>query len=172
MADIAIAAAPVDVAVMNAQVSPQTSMRPMRQADIDTVAAIERVAYSFPWTAGIFRDCLRAGYQCWVLEQAQMIIGYSVLSTAASEAHLLNICIAPALQGKGHGRKLLRRMIDLARWHMSDRVFLEVRPSNPKAIALYQDEGFNEIGLRPRYYPANKGREDAIVMAIELLAPE
>jgi ribosomal-protein-alanine N-acetyltransferase len=62
-------------------------------------------------------------------------------------------------------------MIDLARWHMADRVFLEVRPSNPNAIALYASEGFVRIGQRPRYYPAKDGREDAIVMALELVAP-
>ncbi|MFN8901906.1 MAG: ribosomal protein S18-alanine N-acetyltransferase, partial [Lysobacteraceae bacterium] len=88
------------------------------------------------------------------------------------EAHLLTLCIDPVQQGRGLGRRLLRRMIDLARWHMADRVFLEVRPSNPTAIALYRSEGFNEIGTRPRYYPAKDGREDAIVMAMELLPPE
>jgi ribosomal-protein-alanine N-acetyltransferase len=95
-----------------------------------------------------------------------------VLSCAAAEAHVLNLCVAPEHQGHGHGRHLLRRLVDIARWHMSDRVFLEVRPSNPGAIALYHSEGFNEIGRRPNYYPAPRGREDAIVMARELLPPE
>jgi len=144
----------------------------MKQADIDAVAAIENRAYVFPWTPGIFRDCLRAGHQCWVLEAGTQLLGYGVLSAAAGEAHLLNICIAPEYQGRGHGRRLLRRLIDLARWHKAQQVFLEVRPSNPAAIALYRDEGFNEIGQRPNYYPAAKGREDAIVMALELLPPD
>ncbi len=144
----------------------------MKQADIDAVAAIENRAYVFPWTPGIFRDCLRAGHQCWVLEAGAQLLGYGVLSAAAGEAHILNICIAPEYQGRGHGRRLLRRLIDLARWHKAQQVFLEVRPSNPAAIALYRDEGFNEIGQRPNYYPAAKGREDAIVMALELLPPD
>lgn len=144
----------------------------MKQADIDAVAAIENRAYVFPWTPGIFRDCLRAGHQCWVLEAGTQLLGYGVLSAAAGEAHILNICIAPEYQGRGHGRRLLRRLIDLARWHKAQQVFLEVRPSNPAAIALYRDEGFNEIGQRPNYYPAAKGREDAIVMALELLPPD
>ncbi len=144
----------------------------MRQADIDEVAAIELRAYPFPWTPGIFRDCLRAGHECWVLDSRAGIIGYGVLSAAASEAHVLNVCVAPEHQGHGHGRRMLRRLMDIARWHMADRVFLEVRPSNPGAIALYDSEGFNEIGRRPNYYPATKGREDAIVMAMELLPPE
>lgn len=143
----------------------------MKQVDIDAVAAIENRSYVFPWTPGIFRDCLRAGHQCWVLEAGTQLLGYGVLSAAAGEAHILNICIAPEYQGRGHGRRLLRRLIDLARWHKAQQVFLEVRPSNPAAIALYRDEGFNEIGQRPNYYPAAKGREDAIVMALELLPP-
>lgn len=144
----------------------------MRQGDIEPVSEIEKRAYVFPWTPGIFRDCLRAGHQCWVLEGGANLLGYGVLSAAAGEAHILNICIAPEYQGRGHGRRLLRRMVDLARWHKAEQVFLEVRPSNPRAIQLYREEGFNEIGHRPNYYPAAKGREDAIVMALELLPPE
>jgi len=144
----------------------------MRQADIEAVSEIENRAYVFPWTAGIFRDCLRAGHQCWVLEAGTQMLGYGVLSVAAGEAHILNICIAPEYQGRGHGRRLLRRLVDLARWHQAGQVFLEVRPSNPRAIQLYREEGFNEIGQRPNYYPAEKGREDAIVMAMELLPPD
>jgi ribosomal-protein-alanine N-acetyltransferase len=158
---------------MSAALAPDTAqLRPMKQADLDEVAAIEVAAYDFPWTVGIFRDCLRAGHQCWVLEARSGLVGYGVLSCAAREAHVLNVCVAPGHQGHGHGRHIMRRLIDLARWHMVDRVFLEVRPSNPRAYALYQDLGFNEIGRRPNYYPAHKGREDAIVMAIELLPPE
>lgn len=144
----------------------------MKQADVEAVSAIEKRAYPFPWSPGIFRDCLRAGHHCWLLESPQVLLGYGVLSAAAGEAHLLNLCIAPEHQGRGHGRRLLARMIDLARWNRAAQVFLEVRPSNPRAIALYREYGFNEIGLRPNYYPASKGREDAIVMAMELVPPE
>jgi ribosomal-protein-alanine N-acetyltransferase len=157
---------------VNARVAEASQIRVMRQADIEQGSAILQRAYACPWTAGIFRDCLRAGHECWVLDCRAGIVGYSVLSCAAGEAHVLNVCVAPEHQGHGHGRHLLRRMVDIARWHMADRVFLEVRPSNPGAIALYDSEGFNEIGRRPNYYPAPKGREDAIVMAKELLPPD
>lgn len=156
---------------MNARPADASQMRPMRQADVEVVAGIEKRAYPFPWSPGIFRDCLRAGHHCWVLDSPSGILGYGVLSAAAGEAHILNLCIAPEHQGHGHGRRLLARLVDLARWHHADQVFLEVRPSNPRAIALYRDFGFNEIGLRPNYYPAARGREDAIVMAMELLPP-
>lgn len=145
-------------------------LRAMQDADLAAVTAIEVSAYAFPWTFGIFRDCLRAGYGCWVLERSDgELIAYAVLSVAANEAHVLNICVAPAEQGGGHGRRLMTRLLDVARWHRAERVYLEVRPSNPRAIALYQSLGFAEIGRRPRYYPAEGGREDAIVMGLELV---
>lgn len=146
-------------------------MRPMRIEDLDAVMVVERRAYPFPWSIGIFRDCLFAGYPAWVLLEGGAFIGHGVLSVAADEAHVLNVCVDPARQGRGHGRILLRALVDAARGRGASRVFLEVRPSNPAAIALYEDEGFNEIGRRPRYYPAaNNGREDAIVMARELFS--
>jgi len=145
------------------------ALRAMREDDVDAVMAIEVRAYPFPWTAGIFRDCLRAAYPSWLLVRGEVIIGYGIISIAAGEGHILNICIDPLEHGRGHGRRLLRSLVQVARMHRAERIFLEVRPSNPRAIGLYFAEGFNEIGRRPRYYPANMGREDAIVMAIELL---
>ncbi len=144
-------------------------LRAMREDDVDAVMAIEVRAYPFPWTAGIFRDCLRAAYPSWLLVRGEVIIGYGIISIAAGEGHILNICIDPLEHGRGHGRRLLRSLVQVARMHRAERIFLEVRPSNPRAIGLYFAEGFNEIGRRPRYYPANMGREDAIVMAMELL---
>lgn len=145
----------------------RTRLRVMREEDLAEVMAIELRAYPFPWSRGIFRDCLRAGYPAWVLGEGAEIIGYGVLSVAADEAHVLNICTAPHRQRRGHGRQLLRALMQQARGRGARRLFLEVRPSNPHAIRLYDEEGFNEIGRRPRYYPAHAGREDAIVMAIE-----
>jgi ribosomal-protein-alanine N-acetyltransferase len=148
---------------------PATSLRPMREDDLDAIHAIELRAYAFPWTVGIFRDCLRADYPSWVMYDGDRIVGYFLLSLAAGEAHVLNVCVAPELQGHGYGRKLLHALVRIARGRGAERVFLEVRPSNKAAIKLYFDEGFNEIGRRPRYYPAKDGREDALVMAMELL---
>lgn len=151
---------------------PHAVFRAMRAEDLIDVARIEVSAYPYPWTLGIFRDCMSAGHECWVLSRPAEVIGYGVLSVAAGEAHILNLCVAPADQGGGHGRRILSRLVDLARWHRAERVFLEVRPSNTVAVALYERFGFNEIGRRPNYYPSRRGREDALVMAIELLEPQ
>lgn len=148
---------------------PFPSFRPLQEVDLDAVAAIEFAAYDFPWTRGIFADCLRAGYDCWVLARPAEIVGYGILSFGAGEAHLLNVCVAPAEQRRGYGRRIVLRMIELARWHRAERMFLEVRSSNRGAAVLYESIGFNEVGRRPHYYPARRGREDAIVMAMELL---
>ena len=147
-------------------------LRPMREADLVAVHSIEQRAYEFPWTLGIFRDCLRSDYPSWVLEQDERLLGYFLMSLAAGEAHVLNLCVAPDQQGRGLGRRLLKSVLALARGRGAERVFLEVRPSNRSAIHLYLSEGFNEIGRRPRYDPSRDGREDALVMAIELLPVE
>ncbi|SIP88808.1 ribosomal protein S18-alanine N-acetyltransferase [Solilutibacter tolerans] len=155
---------------MSAKPTPAApQLRRMREVDIDALMEIELRSYPFPWTPGNFRDCLRAGYAMWVLEDDVGLVGYAAASVQAGEAHLLNICIDPKLQSRGQGRRLLRAMRTIARGQGAERMFLEVRPSNTHAIALYHDEGFNEIGRRPRYYPDHDGRrEDAIVMAMEL----
>ncbi len=143
-------------------------IRRMQRADLAEVYEIECEAYEFGWNRGVFRDCLIAGHECWVLYERPEIIGYAVLANQADEAHLLNLCVAPAWQRCGHGARLLQRMIHVARWHAATRVLLEVRPSNPAAVQLYKQHGFRTIGRRPRYYPARNGREDAIVMELPL----
>ena len=156
---------------MVAVAQPSTELRAMRREDLDRVVAIEQGSYDFPWTIGIFRDCLQAGHNCWVLVHDGEIAGYGILSVAAGEAHVLNICVDPRHRGLGYGRRMMRRLLDLARWYGTERVFLEVRPTNPTAKVLYESLGFAEIGRRPKYYPARDGREDAIVMSLELRAP-
>ena len=142
--------------------------RPMAEADLPEIMEIERSAYPFPWTIGILRDCIRVGYNCWVYEIEQVIHGYGVMSVAAGEAHILNLCVRPESQGQGLGRKLLTHIIALARRHGADTLLLEVRPSNLAALKLYQNMGFNEVGVRRNYYPAEQGREDALILALTL----
>lgn len=145
-----------------------SAVRPMVLEDLDDVIGIEQRGYEFPWTRTIFEDCLRVGYCCWVLEQDRAAAGHAVMSVAAGEAHMLNLCIDPSLQRRGLGRQLLQHMLELAAGHRATVMFLEVRPSNTAAQRLYEDAGFNEIGVRRNYYPARVGREDAIIMARQI----
>lgn len=143
-------------------------LRPMQGADIGGVVSVERNGYTHPWSEGIFYDCLRAGYSAWVLEDGARIAGYGLMSVAAGECHILNICIDPAYQGRGLGRQLMEHLLDLAVDYGASLALLEVRPSNAAARALYDRLGFGEIGTRPNYYPARDGREDALVLARQL----
>lgn len=144
---------------------PLFKLRPMRVDDLTSVMAVELRAYPHPWTEGIFRDCLRVGYQCWVAELGSELVGYSVMSVAVGEAHVLNLCIAPERHGQGLGRRLLRRMLRLAAEQHADTAYLEVRESNLPARALYESLGFTQVGQRRDYYPDGDGREDAAVYA-------
>ncbi|MDT8406136.1 MAG: ribosomal protein S18-alanine N-acetyltransferase [Methylococcales bacterium] len=143
-------------------------IRHMFDTDLKQVQVIEQRNYHFPWSEGVFRDCFKAGYQCWVLVEEEEVLGYGITSMAAGEAHILNVSIHPDAQGQGFGRKLLQHQIAQARHRKIEAVFLEVRPSNPGAIALYQSLGFEQVGLRKDYYPAQQGREDALVMKLSL----
>jgi [ribosomal protein S18]-alanine N-acetyltransferase len=142
--------------------------RPMKSADVRTVGAIERAACAFPWTEGTFADCLEVGYDAWVYERGGEIYGYGVMAVKADEAHVLNICVRPERQQQGCGRYILKHLLKIASQQGANTIFLEVRPSNHPALSLYHKLGFNEVGTRKSYYPAHKGREDAIVLALQL----
>lgn len=144
-------------------------IREMTTADLAAVMDIEMRAYDFGWTSGIFRDCIRAGYTMPVLEEQGEVLAYGVSSAKAGECHILNLCVAQNSLRKGHGRILLRHMLSSGAEQQAQSAFLEVRPSNFSAIALYLDEGFVQIANRRDYYPARTGREDALVFAKELL---
>jgi len=143
---------------------------PLAEPDLDAVLAIEADSYPFPWTRGIFADCLRAGYSCFGLWAGSRLAGYSVQNCMAGEAHLLNLCVGATHRGRGLGRLLLDNAIRRARLENARRMFLEVRPSNRDARALYLAAGFIEAGRRKDYYPAEGGREDALVLRLDLLA--
>lgn len=150
-------------------VEPPTTIREMKHDDLSMVSDIERRSYEFPWSHGVFRDCLLAGYQNVVLMRDNCVAGYGVLSVAAGEAHILNICVDPEVRSRGHGEKLLDEMLFRARAALVRTIYLEVRPSNEHAIALYRKKGFHQVANRPAYYQANEGREDAAVFAKKLV---
>ena len=148
---------------------PKTTIRDMKYEDLSMVSDIERRSYEFPWSHGVFRDCLLAGYRNIVLLRGDEVAGYGVLSVAAGEAHILNICVNPDYRSRGYGEKLLDEMLFRARAASVRQIFLEVRPSNERAIALYRKKGFHQVANRPAYYQAHQGREDAAVLAKKLV---
>lgn len=148
------------------------AFEPMRLEDVALVGTMERRNYDFPWSDGIFRDCVRAGYDCIRLTIDDELAGYGVLQIAADEAHILNLCIDAPCQRQGFARLLLEHLTARSAEAGAHMVFLEVRPSNPRAISLYEGAGFNEIGVRRNYYDGPKGREDAIVMARSIVGVE
>lgn len=136
---------------------------PMNETDLETVSVLEASVQAFPWTRGHFADSLKAGYSVWVCRLGGDLVGFSVVMMVLDEAHLLNIAVAPRYQGQGFGARMLRRLMEHAREHGAAKLFLEVRPSNDKAVALYRHFGFHQVGLRKAYYPAREGREDALI---------
>lgn len=140
-------------------------LAPMQASHLQQVMAIELRAYPFPWTEGIFKDCLRSGYSAWVLNDASgNVRGYAVMTMAVGEAHVLNLCVDPDVQQQGLGRMLLGHLMTLARAANCTAVLLEVRRSNKAALRLYHSMEFESVGIRKGYYPAHGGREDACVL--------
>jgi ribosomal-protein-alanine N-acetyltransferase len=144
--------------------APEIAIRSMRAADVTDVVAIERSAYQFPWSEGIFRDCLRVGYVCRVMTVSRQVAAYGVMSFGAGEAHILNLCVAETHRCQGMGRRLLASLIERAAAAGMGEAFLEVRPSNTAAIRLYLSFGFAQVGMRRGYYQSPGGREDAAVL--------
>ena len=147
----------------------QLTLRPMTESDLDWVVANELELHTSPWTRGNFTDALDAGYASRVLSEDDRPVGYAVVLLVLDEAHLLNLSVVRSRQGAGLGRHFLSQLADESRGLGARQFFLEVRPSNEAAQALYRGFGFQAIGRRKRYYPApNGGREDAIVMRLDL----
>ena len=138
----------------------------MEAGDVEAVASLEAEVSPAPWSAGVFRDCLSAHYECWVF-RLDGIVGYVIVSLGPDEAHLLNLAVAPNRQRRGFGRQLLAKGVTIARQAGAERVFLEVRPSNLRARAIYEKAGFEFLSLRKMYYGPPR-KEDALVYALSL----
>lgn len=153
---------------MSAVLRDQPRLAAMTAADLDEVLDIERAVYTHPWTSGNFIDSMNAGYHCHTYRLGTELLGYFALIVAVGEAHLLNLSVSAARQRQGLGSALLREAIRIGRERGAQHVFLEVRPSNAPALALYESFGFKRIAERRGYYPAHQGREDALVLTFEL----
>lgn len=145
----------------------RVQLSPLRAEDIDAVARLEASAHSHPWGAALFRDCVGGRQMCVLARVEGELAGYFVVTAAAGDSELLNITLAPAHQGRGLGKALLRHLAAVLQ-PLADTLYLEVRASNARAIALYHSLGFSEVGIRPGYYPGARGREDAIIFALVL----
>ena len=150
--------------VKREELRPALEIRAMHEFDVPAVIAIERAGYQFPWSEGIFRDCLRVGYICRVVDIGGEMAGYGIMSVGAGEAHILNVCMRDKCRCRGLGRKLMLYLLDRARAAGMHVAFLEVRPSNLIASRLYHSLGFEQVGVRRGYYQAAAGREDASVL--------
>ncbi|MCH8100446.1 MAG: ribosomal protein S18-alanine N-acetyltransferase [Proteobacteria bacterium] len=148
---------------------PPVTIREMSHDDLAMVSDIERRSYEFPWNHGVFRDCLLAGYKCITLIRDEQVAGYGVLSVAAGEAHILNLCVDPGCRSLGLGERLLDEMLYRARSALVREIYLEVRPSNEIALLLYRKKGFVRIAERPAYYQSDAGREDAAILVKKLV---
>jgi [ribosomal protein S18]-alanine N-acetyltransferase len=140
--------------------------RPMAEDDLDWVLQHEVDLHPFPWTRGNFEDSLAAGYSCWLMSDGGVGIGYAIIMQIVDEAHLLNFSVVRSAQGRGVGAAMLDFLRDALRRRGVTQLFLEVRPSNLAARAVYEKAGFTSIGRRKGYYPAENGREDALVMRV------
>ena len=148
----------------------QLAYAPMVAGDIDEVFTLEASVYPHPWSRGNFVDSLASGYNSWTVRDSDgTLAGYFLLMAAVDEAHLLNVAVAAPWQRQGLGLYLLDKIIACARGLSMESILLEVRPSNLRALKVYEQYGFAEIGRRKAYYPAHDGqREDAIVMRFKL----
>lgn len=146
----------------------QVYMRAMRASDLDLVVQSENLSLQNPWSKRVFTDCLRSGYECWVLASRDRLVAHGVLSVAVGEAHVLTLCVHPQYRHKGYGRRMLRHLLEKGYLKGGEVAFLEVRPSNKTAISLYLATGFVQVGERRGYYPAEPGEtrgEDALILS-------
>ena len=142
---------------------------PMQAEHLPQMLAIEQASYEFPWSEGVFQDCLRVGYSAWVVTDTHdSVLAYALMSMAAGEAHVLNLCVAPAHQRRGLASFLMRHLLMVARAASVELMLLEVRKSNIGGQMLYESFGFRRLGERRDYYPARSGREDAYVLGLDL----
>ncbi|MRW92776.1 ribosomal-protein-alanine N-acetyltransferase [Duganella sp. FT80W] len=143
---------------------------PMQASDLEEVLALEESVYPHPWSMANFVDSLNSQYEAWVLRDRDgYLLGYFLLMAIVDEAHLLNVAVSAEKQGQGLGRFLLNQSVACARGLGMESMLLEVRPSNTRALQIYERYGFKQIGRRKGYYPAaNQQREDAIVMRFKV----
>ncbi|HEY6224751.1 MAG TPA: ribosomal protein S18-alanine N-acetyltransferase [Gemmatimonadales bacterium] len=143
-------------------------MRPAREADLPALVAIERIAFTDPWSRTDFADCLRLGWPMYIAENGGSALGYIIGRAAVDQGEILNLGVTLAARRRGIGTALVRRLLaDFSRRGVVS-AFLEVRASNLAAQQLYQSFGFEAVGRRARYY--QRPVEDAVVLRAAISA--
>lgn len=144
-------------------------LRALFRSDLNQILGIEQSVHVSPWTEETFAVCFQSGYVGWVVELEKKVIGFVIVSMSREECHVLNVCVAHAHQRQGWGRKLMEKVLEQAKQYGISTVYLEVRRTNTRAIALYEAMRFQQIGERKGYYPTVAGNEDALIFAVSLL---
>lgn len=155
---------------MSAALSPPLChFEPLTVARLDEVLRIEAAAHAHPWRRQHFTDVLAADYPAQMLCEGDRVLGYFVAMQGVDEVHLLNLTVAPEHQGQGWGRMLLDALALWSRAQGAQWLWLEVRASNQRALHVYESHGWQRVGERKNYYPADHGqREHAVVMSLKL----
>lgn len=147
--------------------APPCVVRWMDESDLTAVMAIERAAFSSPWTLATFTGLLgRESTRLWVAEAEGRVVGYAVVWVVADQAELGDLAVRDEFRGRGIGTALLRTAIEEMRRLEVRDLFLEVRISNEGAQRLYERHGFEVVGRRRDYY--SRPREDALVLRLSL----
>lgn len=147
---------------------PEITIREATPQNLVAIRAIEQASHLSPWSEKQLLDSIHGEHNCRLLLIDNKLCAYLILSAVVDEMEILNIAVSPDNQRKGLASYLMRDLIQLARQQAIARVFLEVRQSNQAAIQLYQKHGFQRVGLRKNYYAGSQGREDGLLMRLEL----
>lgn len=140
---------------------------PMKEAHVKQVAALEKLCFSDPWSEGSVRAELNNPLSTWLVDETDGDVnGYIGAQSVPPEADVMNLAVSPACRRQGIGARLLCTMTELLHRQGIKALFLEVRPSNSAAIALYEKHGFVQVGRRPKYYV--NPTEDALILRKEL----
>ena len=143
-------------------------LRALGLEDLDQMEAIEQSSYDFPWTRDIFRDCMKVGYGCFGLQVDDRLVAYAIHNWAADESHLLNLCVDPRWRRRGFGGILLEHVIEHARCAGAGCCCLRFALPTPWQSGIYRQRGFGVSGDARTITGRTMGREDAIVMRLDL----
>lgn len=147
------------------------SIEPLGQQTMQAAHKLHQQATYSPWSFATFEDCTTPPYKGLVCIADGDVAGYALILNVAGEATLMDIAVDVSLRGQKIGRHLMQAVLSACENMAAEELWLEVRAGNSIALSLYQSSGFEVIETRKNYYPADNGREDAIIMRRFITAP-